>query len=165
MHVTDKEPWSFLIHAFIISFPLHVTMQNINDDTTQTVNKHMLKPISSLVFHTGVFLSFLYLIHRYKSFSYLGCTAFTHTAFFQSICLCQCCISNTDKTYKIAFVRCYGSGAGFGVCLFICVIKSASATGGNESLTALTKWSVGLIGPGGLTRSTGHTHTYTLLLS
>lgn len=79
------------------------------------------------MFHTGVFLSCLYLIHQYRSFSYSGQTAFT--LYFLYVCLCQCCISNTDKTYKIAFVRSSGSSRGFAVCLFICVIKSQAQQG------------------------------------
>lgn len=79
------------------------------------------------MFHTGVFLSRLYLIHQYRSPAYFRCTAFTLC--FLCVCLCQCCISNTDKTYKIAFVRSSGSSKGFGVCLFICVIKSQAQQG------------------------------------
>lgn len=52
-----------------------------------------------------------------------------HSLFSVCARLCQCCISNTDKTYKIAFVRSSGSGGGFGVCLFICVIKSQAQQG------------------------------------
>lgn len=79
------------------------------------------------MFHTGVFLCCLYLIHQYRSFSYLGQTAVT--LYFLYVCLCQRCISNSDKTYKIAFVRSSGSSGGFAVCLFICVIKSQAQQG------------------------------------
>lgn len=48
---------------------------------------------------------------------------------FLCVCLCQCCISNTDKTNKIARVRFSGSSGGFGVCLFIFVIKSQAQQG------------------------------------
>lgn len=68
-----------------------------------------------------------YLILQYKSFAYLVHRAFV--LYFLCGCLCQCCTSNTDRTYKIVFVRSSGSRGGFGVCLFICVIKSQAQQG------------------------------------
>lgn len=54
---------------------------------------------------------------------------------------CQRCISNTDKTYKIAFVRSSGSSRSFWCLSVYSCDNITSPTGGNESLTALTKWS------------------------